>query len=140
MSLHAEALAGAFCRHGVAESKAQARSWGPDFQSHFLQNLGIAQRLERLLDAAGNAEQQDALYAGAIRLIAGSQRSAAASDRPPAHSCQDGHAEVNVDTAAGGQASDGEEGEDGLGYQYMAMAITPADMSVCAPFAAHVVP
>lgn len=146
------------CRHGVHESKADARCWGPVFQGHFLQNLGIAARLEALIESTPDPAQQETLYQGAMRLVTGSQPPSPPLDQAPA-SVSDPASEEDLLSGkearqpsgssamtpnAGGGASkaaslSSEEGTDsedteGLGFQYMAMAVAPSNLAAPVPF------
>ena len=173
------------CRQGVAESKAEARCWGPMHQGPFLQNLGIAKRLEALLAAVTDPSQQEALYKGAMRLVTGPYALApplheSSSDAIAGDCCQDGdhqrEAQAGISTAetrtkdaqklhegdgagsgkcgvhgrqesgnaeeidclAGvqqtGEQKHGDEAEDGMGFQYMVMAVTPLQQPPPFPF------
>ena len=133
------------CRQGVADSKAEATCWGPQYQGQFLQSLGIAARLEALLDAAADADEQEALYRGAMRLVTGPRpcslpldgSAPKAASAPAQAETRDGAAEAvqsrQREGEEAGHESDGEAPE-GLGYQYMAMAITPARQEAPVPF------
>ena len=84
---HSEPLCA--CRQ-AAEDKGAA-AWGPITQADLLQNLGISSRLEALINACPDPEEQEALYNGALRLVqpssAGAQVSVAAWPVLPA-GCQ----------------------------------------------------
>ena len=155
------------CRQGVQDGKAPVRCWGPMFQGEYLRNLGIAARLETLLDAASTATEREELYRGAMRLVAGPQ---------PYQSCpldanvmckepSNGAGKMSGHNFYARMADDGEHhhtlltqndhdkdqatkhqerdqegiiGEvnshDGLGMQYMVMAISPSNQAPPFPF------
>ncbi|KAK9790735.1 hypothetical protein WJX73_003909 [Symbiochloris irregularis] len=156
---------------GVEESGAAASAWGPMHQGPFLQDLGIATRLEALISgAAADPEQQDVLYDGAMRLVSGAQpsspdlttpgaiessgagtltlkpRKGASSEASAAEArrIQDDHMAVHeemtrarADMSAESANTVADEAEtEGMGYQYMAMAITPSSQGPPFPFAA----
>ena len=116
------------CRQGVADSKAQATCWGPQYQGQFLQNLGIAARLEALIEAAPDADQQEALYRGAMRLVTGPRPSSPALDGSASDTTAPGVSSAQSEVEAE------EEEQEGLGNQYMAMAITGAQQDAPFPF------
>ena len=93
-------------------SGAAVACHGPMPQAHFLAGLGAMSRLEALLALADGA-QADALLSGARRLMGG---------RPPEGA-----------SAAAGER-DGCEQDEGMGYCYQAMAISPAGLPPPAPF------
>ena len=56
-------------RRQAAEDKGAA-AWGPITQQQLLTNLGIGPRLDALIQACPDPAVQEALYSGAVRLVA----------------------------------------------------------------------
>ena len=145
-------------RQGVADSPAKASAWAPMHQGPFLQDLGIASRLEALIAHSSTPEQQDALIEGATRLVSGAVPSSPSLTEAPAESDslvsserprrenESAHKARRVQTQGQGGVIAGEAakrkpaaaqdmaGQEGMGYQYMALAVTPSKQGAPFPF------
>ncbi|CAK0783585.1 hypothetical protein CVIRNUC_006784 [Coccomyxa viridis] len=122
-------------RSSVLEAEGNAACHGPITQAHFLEALGIRERLQGLLQTASQ-EEGEQLISGYYRLVGSSSSDA----NTQAQGGQQQEATV-VETSGSSRAKKDEADsvtqaarEEGMGTTYKAFAITPSFRAVPIPF------